>query len=109
MIKLASIIEKESTLDKEKHIIASVYINRLEKGMPLQADPTIVYAYSLDGINKNRLYFSDYKLLSKYNTYLHKGLPPTPICSPGLESIIAALTPDHTNFLYFKFGSCNFF
>jgi UPF0755 protein len=99
IITMASIVEGETRFEPEKKTIAGVYYNRIKKGMKLQADPTIQYI--LPGGNKNRLMYSDLKIESPYNTYLHKGLPPGPINNPGLSSILAALSPEENNYLYF--------
>jgi len=98
---LASIIEKETRFNDEKSSIARVYINRLKNNMPLQADPTIIYA--LTGWNNfhRKIKYLDLKIESPYNTYLNKGLVPTPICNPGKYSIIAALNPSQGKNLYF--------
>lgn len=98
IITLASLIEKETGKESERKKISSVFHNRLKKNMRLQTDPTVIYAIeNFDGnIRKN-----DLKIDSPYNTYRYKGLPPGPIASPGLESIIAALYPDNTPNLYF--------
>lgn len=102
VVTLASLIEKETYLDEEKSLISSVFHNRLRIGMPLQCDPTVVYAMKKMGIWKGHLLRKHYKTVrSPYNTYLHKGLPPGPICSPGIESIKAALEPADTKYLYF--------
>ena len=98
VITLASLIEKEAVLDKEKFLISGVFHNRLEKGIRLQCDPTIKYI--LHKSRKN-LYYKDLEIDSPYNTYLHKGLPPGPICNPGKVSIAAALLPTSTKYLYF--------
>ncbi|MFI5363532.1 MAG: endolytic transglycosylase MltG [Elusimicrobiota bacterium] len=95
---LASIVEREAVLPAERPIIAAVYLNRLKKRMPLQADPTVQYAL---GFWKQGLTREDLKAASPYNTYLHAGLPPGPICSPGLGSFEAALKPAETRALYF--------
>jgi len=98
VITLASIIEKEAYYPEEKPIIAAVYLNRLKRGMPLQADPTINYALK----DFRRLTYKDYySVKSPYNTYLEDGLPPTPICNPGEESIKAVLFPAKVPYLYF--------
>uniref|UniRef100_A0A7C4NT91 Endolytic murein transglycosylase n=1 Tax=Thermodesulfobacterium geofontis TaxID=1295609 RepID=A0A7C4NT91_9BACT len=98
VIILASIVEKEAYYPEEKPIIAAVYLNRLKKGMPLQADPTINYALR----DFRRLTYKDYySVKSPYNTYLEDGLPPTPICNPGEESIKAVLFPAKVPYLYF--------
>jgi UPF0755 protein len=100
-VALASIVEKESALPREGPAIASVYLNRLKRGMRLQADPTIIYALKRDGKWTGTLYRSDYGYDSPYNTYLHEGLPPGPICNPGLEALKAAVFSAKTDFLYF--------
>lgn len=94
---LASIVEREAVLPQERPIIAALYLNRLRKRMPLQADPTVQYAL---GRWKKRMNREDLKVRSPYNTYLHQGLPPGPICSPGLGSFQAVLKPVHTQALY---------
>ncbi len=94
---VASIVEAEARVDSERPIIASVYYNRLMKNMPLEADPTIEYALG----EHTRIYYKDLRINSPYNTYEHYGLPPTPICNPGMKSIMAALYPDTTRYLYF--------
>jgi len=102
VVTLASIIEKESSNNEEKPLISSVFHNRMKLGMPLQSDPTVIYAMKKLGIWEGRLYRRHYReVKSPYNTYLHKGLPPGPICSPGLSSIKAALYPASTDYLYF--------
>ena len=98
VLTLASIIEGEASYDKERAIISGVYHNRLKKGMRLQADPTIQYILE-DG--PRRLLNRDLKIVSPYNTYLNKGLPPGPINNPGIESIKAALFPAESDYLYF--------
>jgi len=105
-VTLASIVEKETILPEEAPIIASVFINRLDAGMPLQSDPTVQYAlgYIEDQKTwwKNPLTGNDLTFESPYNTYIYPGLPPTPICNPGLASILAVLEPADTDFLYFR-------
>jgi len=98
VIKLASIIEAETKVDSERVLVASVYSNRLRADIKLDADPTVIYG--LGGIDRPLLK-KDIEKDSPYNTYLHKGLPPTPINSPGLASIEAALHPQETDYLYF--------
>ena len=99
---LASIIEKETGLKSERRIISSVFINRLKRGMPLQTDPTVIY-----GITKGRktlgrgLRRSELRKDTPWNTYLRGGLPLTPIANPGEESILAALNPENTDFIFF--------
>ena len=97
-ITLASIIEKEAMRDSERPLISSVFHNRLRLGQPLQADPTLMYV--LDPAPR-KLYNKHLAIDSPYNTYRYRGLPPTPIASPGLASIRAALRPADTPYLYF--------
>ena len=98
-IILASLIEKETALDQEKSLISGVFIRRLEKGMRLQTDPTVIYA--LGDSYKAPLKKSDLKVDSLYNTYKYNGLPPGAISSVGYESLYAAFHPDEGNDLYF--------
>ena len=102
---LASIVEAEALVPSDRPLIAAVYRNRLRKHMPLQADPTIQYAYLLrDGQRKPRLYNKDYAFASPWNTYRHPGLPPGPIGDPGNAAIEAVLYPPDVAFLYFVAG-----
>jgi len=101
VVTLASIVQKETSLDREVPIIAGVYWNRLRRGMRLQADPTVAYALRLDGRWTGAVYRSDYGYESAFNTYLHDGLPPGPICNPGMVALKAAASPARTDFLYF--------
>ncbi len=103
---LASIVESESTYEAEKPLIASVFINRLKIGMPLQADPTILYGLKLFDLNSSKIFERpptpmDLRKDSPYNTYIYAGLPPTPICNPIISSIDAVLNPPKTKLLYF--------
>ena len=98
VITLASIIEWETSVRSEARTISSVYHNRLRRKMLLQADPTVSYAL---GKGPARLFYSDLKVDSPYNTYRYVGLPPGPINNPGRFSIEAALNPESTNYLYF--------
>lgn len=101
VVTLASIVEKETGLEREGPIIAGIYLNRLRRGMRLQADPTVVYALKRDGRWSGTLYRSDYNYGSPYNTYLNDGLPPGPICNPGLAALRASVFPAKTDYLYF--------
>lgn len=102
VLALASIVEAEAQLPEELPIIAAVYRNRLRLGMPLQADPTIQYAFLVDsGTRKSRLFNRDYAYASPYNSYLHPGLPPTPIGNPSTAAIEAVLSPAQVPYLYF--------
>ena len=102
LLILASIIEKETAVSSERGTVASVFINRLNKGMLLQTDPTVIYAITLGkGDLGRRLKRKDLQVESPYNTYKNKGLPPTPICNPGLKSLQAAAHPEDTDYLFF--------
>lgn len=98
LVILASIVEKEARIFSEKPTIAGVFYNRLRKGMRLRADPTVKYAL---GDFSEKLNREGLQTPSPYNTYLHFGLPPGPICNPGRESIYAALHPAKVDYLYF--------
>lgn len=99
VITVASIIEGETRYEPEKKTIAGVYYNRLKKRMKLEADPTVQYA--LPNGPKKVLTYNDLKIVSPYNTYLNRGLPPGPINNPGMSSIMAAIEPEKNNYLYF--------
>lgn len=101
VITLASLIEKETPAPEERPLVARVFANRLEKGMPLQCDPTVIYAERLEHRPLGPLTEDDLELDSPYNTYRYAGLPPGPIASPGEASIRAALEPVAASFLYF--------
>ena len=100
-VTLDSIIEKESALPREGPAVASVYLNRLKRGMRLQADPTVIYALRRDKKWTGTLHRSDYAYESPYNTYVSEGLPPGPICNPGLNALKWAVAPARTDYLYF--------
>jgi UPF0755 protein len=109
-VTLASIVEREAYNANERPVIASVYLNRLHRGMKLQADPTVQFALAPDstttppfaeGFWKRRLTTADLGVESPYNTYVSDGLPPGPICNPGLASLEAVAHPATTDFLYF--------
>ncbi len=101
IVILASMVEKESAVRAERPEIASVFLNRLRLSMPLQCDPTTVYAALLENRYRGVIHKSDLANLSPYNTYAHVGLPPGPISNPGALSLKAALYPADTDFLYF--------
>ena len=99
---MASIVEKETGVPEERRQVASVFINRLQQGMRLQTDPTVIYGITKgEGVLERGLRQSELRRATPYNTYVIDGLPPTPIANPGRLSIEAALNPDDTNFLYF--------
>jgi len=98
IVTIASIVEEEAMYDDEKMIIAGIIYKRLKKGMPLQSCSTVIYAL---GKPKARLSTNDLKIKSEYNTYTHRGLPPGPICNPGINSLRAAINPQKTDYLYF--------
>ena len=98
ILTLASIVEKEAATPSERPIIASVYLNRLRIGMMLQADPTVKYVLERP---RPKVSLNDLNVNSPYNTYRHVGLPPGPICNPGVPSIQAVLNPATTDYLYF--------
>ena len=99
---MASIIEKETGIADERSRVASVFINRLEQGMRLQTDPTVIYGVTKgEGVLGRGLRQSELRRETPYNTYVIDGLPPTPIANPGAEAIRAAVNPDQSNFLYF--------
>lgn len=101
IVILASLVEKESASPVERPEIASVFLNRLRLAMPLQCDPTTVYAALLENRYHGVIHKSDLASRSLYNTYSHAGLPPGPIANPGALSLKAALYPADTNYLYF--------
>ena len=102
LLILASIVEKETGITSERPQVASVFVNRLNIGMKLQTDPTVIYAVTNGTMELDRpIYKRDLVYDSPYNTYVYAGLPPAPICSPGKAAIEAAAHPDSTPYLYF--------
>ena len=101
IVILASIVEKEVKIPQERPLVASVLINRLERGMSLACDPTIIYALKLAGNYDGNIRKADLEIDSPYNTYIHAGFPPGPIANPGEDSLKAVLEPQKTDFLYF--------
>ncbi len=100
-VTMASLIEKEVRNASERPVVAGVFENRLARNMPLQTDPSVIYAAELAGRWRGTIYQSDLQSDSPYNTYKHVGLPPGPIASPGLAALKAALHPAATDYLYF--------
>jgi UPF0755 protein len=101
VVTVASLIEKETAVPSERPLIASVFMNRLSRNMPLQCDPTVVYAALRANDYRGTIYRSDLANKDPYNTYIHSGLPPGPIANPGMASLKAALHPAQSDYLYF--------
>lgn len=102
LLVMASIIEKETGVPEERPLVASVFLNRLKKGMRLQTDPTVIYALTEGETSFGRsLKKADLGIDSPYNTYKNYGLPPGPICNPGREALMAAAQPEQSDYLYF--------
>lgn len=101
VVTLASLVEKETAVPLELPLVAAVFVNRLRMGMPLQCDPTTVYAALLEHRYHGVIYRSDLASTNPYNTYAHPGLPPGPIANPGIASLTAALHPAASDYLYF--------
>ncbi len=99
---VASIVEKETAVDTERSLVAAVIRNRLKRHMALQMDPTVIYGlWRVDGHFSGNLRKRDLQRNTPWNTYMHKGLPPTPICNPGVASLRAAAHPADVGYLYF--------
>jgi UPF0755 protein len=107
VVTTASLVERESAVDDERPLVASVFKNRLAKGMALMTDPAVIYGLELGGRWRGTIYASDLKRDTAYNTYLHKGLPPGPIANPGARSLRAAMEPARTDYLYFVAAGAN--
>ena len=101
VVTMASLVEKETPAANDRPLVASVLDNRLKQGIPLMTDPTVIYAAMLENRYRGTIYQSDLQSQSAYNTYKHAGLPPGPICSPGVASLQAAMHPATTKYLYF--------
>ena len=104
---MASLIERETAVDAERPLVASVFVNRLARHMPLMTDPSVIYGLELNGLWRGTIHQSDLKRNTAYNTYLHTGLPPGPIANPGIRSLRAAMDPAHTDYLYFVAAGAN--
>ena len=107
LVTVASLVERETPIDPERPLVVSVFENRLAKNMPLETDPSVIYAALLEGRYRGTIYASDLQADSPYNTYRYAGLPPGPICNPGAASLKAALHPARTGYLYFVAASAN--
>jgi UPF0755 protein len=107
VVTIASLVERETPVDAERPLVASVFENRLAKDMPLMTDPSVIYAALLEGRYRGTIYASDLQADSPYNTYRYPGLPPGPICNPGIASLKAAMNPARTDYLYFVAASAD--
>jgi len=107
VVTLASLVERETAVDSERPLVASVFENRLAKNMPLSTDPSVIYGLELQGRWRGTIYESDLKLDTPYNTYLHPGLPPGPVANPGAKALTAAMNPATTDYLYFVAAGAN--
>jgi UPF0755 protein len=101
VVTMASIVERETAVPEERPMVASVYYNRLEKRIALDADPSIIYAEQLAGTYQGALHHADMQFTSAYNTYRHAVLPPGPIANPGRSALEAAMHPAHSDYYYF--------
>ena len=101
VVTLASLVERETAVDADRPLVASVFENRLARNMPLNTDPSVIYGLELEGKWRGTIYASDLTRDTPYNTYVHAGLPPGPVANPGIPSLRAALNPPKTNYLYF--------
>jgi UPF0755 protein len=107
VVTIASLVERETAVDAERPLVASVFENRLEKNIPLMTDPSVIYGLELEGLWRGAIYQSDLSRDTAYNTYLHPGLPPGPVANPGIPSLRAAMHPADTNYLYFVAAGSN--
>jgi len=101
LVTLASLVEKETAAPDERPLVSAVYHNRLTIGMPLQCDPTVIYALMLNGTWRGNLTRNDLQIDSRYNTYRYAGLPPGPIAAPGRGALEAAVRPADVPYIYF--------
>ncbi|MGB8258784.1 MAG: endolytic transglycosylase MltG [Terracidiphilus sp.] len=101
VVTMASLVEKETAVDAERPLVASVFTNRLARKMPLMTDPSVIYGLELEGRWHGTIHQSDLERDTPYNSYLHAGLPPGPVANPGLRSLRAAMDPAKTDYLYF--------
>ncbi|MGA8739849.1 MAG: endolytic transglycosylase MltG [Terracidiphilus sp.] len=107
VVTLASLVERETAVDAERPLVASVFENRLAKRMPLMTDPSVIYGLQVKDAWTGTIHASDLRRDTPYNTYLHAGLPPGPVANPGLPSLRAALDPAHSDYLYFVAAGAN--
>lgn len=107
VVTIASLVERETAVDAERPLVASVFENRLARKMPLMTDPSVIYGLELQREWRGTIYASDLKRDTPYNTYLHAGLPPGPVANPGIPSLRAAMQPAETEYLYFVAANNN--
>jgi len=107
VVTIASLVERETALDAQRPLVASVFENRLAKNMPLMTDPSVIYGLELEGQWRGSIYESDLTRNTPWNTYLHTGLPPGPVANPGMRSLKAAMNPAKTDYLYFVAAGAN--
>lgn len=107
VVTLASLVERETAVDAERPLVASVFENRLAKNMPLMTDPSVIYGLEVEGRWQGAIHQSDLSHDTAYNTYLHPGLPPGPVANPGARSLKAAMEPANTDYLYFVAAGAN--
>jgi UPF0755 protein len=101
IVTLASLVERETAMEGERRLVASVFYNRLDKQMPLMTDPSVIYGLEVEGQWRGAIHASDLQRDTPYNTYIHAGLPPGPIANSGMKSLRAAMNPAQTDYLYF--------
>jgi UPF0755 protein len=107
VVTIASLVERETAVDAERPLVASVFENRLAKNMPLMTDPAVIYGLELQDKWRGAIYQSDLTRDTPYNTYRHAGLPPGPVANPGIKSLRAAMEPASTDYLYFVAAGSN--
>ena len=107
VVTMASLVERETAVDAERPLVASVFTNRLAKNMPLMTDPAVIYGLELEGRWRGVIHQSDLSYDTAYNAYLHTGLPPGPVANPGARSLQAAMEPAKTDYLYFVAAGAN--
>ena len=107
VVTLASLVERETAVDAERPMVASVFDNRLANKMPLMTDPAVIYGLELEGRWRGAIHQTDLARDTPWNTYLHAGLPPGPVANPGARSLRAVMEPARTDYLYFVAASAN--
>jgi UPF0755 protein len=107
VVTIASLVERETAVDAERPLVASVFENRLKKNMPLMTDPSVIYGLELEHRWRGAIFRSDLSSDTAYNTYRRAGLPPGPVANPGIPSLRAAMQPADTSYLYFVAAGAN--